>query len=52
MIQRFRAVLGVGVVTILLAGCQDLLVNNHNSPDRYRAMTDAGDVEGSNVVGA
>ncbi len=45
MIQRFRAVLGVGVVTILLAGCQDLLVNNHNSPDRYRAMTDAGDVE-------
>jgi hypothetical protein len=39
-----KVVLGA-VAALLLAGCQDLVVENQNAPDRHRALRNAGDVE-------
>src|SRR5690606_13166630 len=45
MIKHIRRTVAVAVLGASLAGCQDLDVVNHNSPDRFRALGEPGDVE-------
>jgi len=43
--QRTSRILLAGAAGLVLAGCQDLVVENLNAPDRERALTSAADVE-------
>jgi hypothetical protein len=44
-LKNSRRIVAAAAGAVLLAGCQDLVVENTNSPDRFRALSDPASVE-------